>query len=376
MKIGLMLRAFSEKGGVGVYTRNVTKELLDLDETNDYVLFYSEDQHLGTHAGRPNVEERVLNAPHKLWWDQVAVPRACRRERVDVLFHPKFSVPILAPCKTSMVLHGAGWFIPEVKHFWSAPQRLYALATMPIYCRRADAVMAVSHITTKVFTEKFHLPEGRVRTVHLAPGRNFHRVEDPQLLQKVATDYGLPEQYILTLSGFDRGPRKNIETILQAFRRVRGKVPQKLVVAGRDCHRFRELVSIDDPGFWDDVIFPGWVDQKDLPAMFSAASLFLYPSKMEAFPIPLTEAMACEVPIITSKIFGLKEVAGDGGVLIDPDSIDEIEAALLEALSDAQALQSLSEMSRIRGQVFSWDRCAGETLAILNSLGPATDSDS
>ena len=110
--------------------------------------------------------------------------------------------------------------------------------------------------------------------------------------------------------------------------------------------------------------------------MFSAASLFLYPSKMEAFPIPLTEAMACEVPIITSKIFGLKEVAGDGGVLIDPDSIDEIEAALLEALSDAQALQSLSEMSRIRGQVFSWDRCAGETLAILNSLGPATDSDS
>ncbi len=363
-----MLRAFGEKGGVGVYTRNVTRELLDLDDRNEYLLLYSDPQHLGTHADRPRVSEQVLTAPHKLLWDQVAVPRACREAGVDVLFHPKFSVPLFAPCKTSMVLHGAGWFIPEVKHFWSLPQRIYARLTMPLYCRSADAVLAVSDITTRVFSKKFNLPDGRVRTVYLAPARQFHKVEDPASLAAVREKYALPDRYLLTLSGFDRGPRKNIETILRAFQQVREKVPHKLVVAGRDCHRFRETVDMGDASFWDDVIFPGWVEQTDLPMFYSGADLFLYPSKMEAFPIPLTEAMACGVPIVTSKVFGLAEVAGEAGILVDPDSVDEIASSILRVLTDDDLHAELARQSEKRGREFSWERCAGETLGVLNGL--------
>jgi glycosyltransferase involved in cell wall biosynthesis len=363
-----MLRAFGEKGGVGVYTRNVTRELLDLDDRNEYLLLYSDPQHLGTHAGRPQVSEQVLTAPHKLLWDQVAVPRACREAGVDVLFHPKFSVPLFAPCKTVMVLHGAGWFIPGVKQFWSLPQRIYARLTMPLYCRNADAVLAVSDITTRVFTEKFNLPDGRVRTVYLAPGRQFHRVEDPASLAAVREKYALPDRYLLTLSGFDRGPRKNIETILRAFQRVRGEVPHKLVVAGRDCHKFRETVDMGDASLWDDVIFPGWVDQSDLPMFYSGADLFLYPSKMEAFPIPLTEAMACGVPIVTSKVFGLAEVAGEAGIMVDPDSVDEIASSILRVLTDDDLHAELVRQSEKRGREFSWQRCAAETLGVLNGL--------
>lgn len=368
MKIALMLRAFGEKGGVGVYTRNVTRELLDLDDENEYLLLYCEPEHLGTHAARPRVTERVLRAPHKLWWDQVAVPRACRRESVDVLFHPKFSVPVFAPCKTAMVLHGAGWFIPEVEHFWTPAERAYARVTMPIYCRRADAVMAVSDITTEVFTRKFNLPEGRVRTVYLAPGRHFRRIEDARILEKARADYGLPEKFVLTLSGFDRGPRKNIGTILRAFQTVRQRVPHKLVVAGRDCHRFRETFRPDDADFWEDVVFPGWVDQQDLPAFYSAADLFLYPSKMEAFPIPLTEAMTCGTPVVTSNVFGLREVAGNAGLLVDPDSVGEITQAVTRVLGDESLMAELSAKSRQRAKRFTWDICAETTLATLVGL--------
>ena len=108
-----MLRAIEEKGGVGVYTRNLTRELLDIDRENEYVLFYSSAAASGQFADRPNVRERVLRGSGKFIWDQMAVPWACLREGIDVLLHPKFTVPFLAPCPAVMVVHGADWFIPR-----------------------------------------------------------------------------------------------------------------------------------------------------------------------------------------------------------------------------------------------------------------------
>ena len=101
MRIGLMLRAFDEKGGVGVYTRNIVEELLRLDRRNQYVLFYRDRQNLGRFSGYENVSERWVRGHGKVAWDQIAIPLVCRRERVDVLFHPKFTAPLLAPCSTS-----------------------------------------------------------------------------------------------------------------------------------------------------------------------------------------------------------------------------------------------------------------------------------
>lgn len=112
MRIALMLRAFDEKGGVGVYTRNLVEELLRIDRRNEYVLFYRSRSNLGRFASYPNVRERWLRGGNKAFWDQISVPLACRREHIDLVFHPKFTAPLLAPCKAIMVVHGADWFIP------------------------------------------------------------------------------------------------------------------------------------------------------------------------------------------------------------------------------------------------------------------------
>ena len=118
MRIGIMLRAFDEKGGVGVYTRNVVRELLALDRSNSYHLFFMNEDNLGRFAGVRNVTEHLVGGANKAYWDQVAIPWACRRNRIDVLFHPKFTVPLMAPCKTVMVVHGADWFMPEQAVFY------------------------------------------------------------------------------------------------------------------------------------------------------------------------------------------------------------------------------------------------------------------
>ena len=98
MRIGIMLRSFDEKGGVGVYTRNIVKELLQLDRKNEYALFYANPSNIGRYSYYSNVSEHWVRGSNKATWDQIAIPRACRRENIDVLFHPKFTVPFLAPC--------------------------------------------------------------------------------------------------------------------------------------------------------------------------------------------------------------------------------------------------------------------------------------
>ncbi len=367
MRIGIMLRTLHERGGVGVYAKYITEELLARDRENEYVLYYLGRSHVGTFAHYSNVEERPLKTTNKAVWDQISVPLACRRDRIDVLFHPKFTVPLLAPCPSVMVLHGAGWFIPEHQKYWGAMDVRYLRLVMPLYCRRAKAILSVSNVTTDIFTRLFRLPEGKVKTVYLAPGKHFSRVEDTAILDSVRKRYGLPEQFVFTLSKYPGGDRKNIDGIFAAYEAVHGTTDHKLVVGGKNCDKFRDDYHLPSDGFGKDVLFPGYIAQEDLPAVYSLASVFLYPSNMEAFPIPVTEAMACGTPLITSTGNGLKEIAGEGAVLVDPREHSAIAAALDHVLQNEDVRTSLGQKGLERSKMYSWEKCASETLDVLEN---------
>jgi glycosyltransferase involved in cell wall biosynthesis len=246
--------------------------------------------------------------------------------------------------------------------------RKYIRLMMPVYCKKASAIISVSQITTDTFNQLFSLPKEKVKTVYFAPGKQFKRIENESILQNIRANYDLPEKFILTVTGYDRGPRKNIKGILEAYKIHHGKTPHKLVIAGKDCYRFKEDYAIPDHGYGGDIVFPGWVDQKDLPAFYSLADLFLYPSIVEAFPIPITEALACGTPIVTSNANGLKEIAGDAALFIDPQKPEEIAGAMCRVLSDSAVQSDLSSKGLQRAQVFNWRKCATETLGIIESL--------
>jgi glycosyltransferase involved in cell wall biosynthesis len=139
-------------------------------------------------------------------------------------------------------------------------------------------------------------------------------------------------------------------------------------VGGQDCHLLRDRYNIPEEGWGADVLFAGWISQQDLPAVYSMASLYLYPSNLEAFPIPVTEAMACGTPVITSNTNGMKEIAGDAAVLVDPGDPDQIATALSRVLEDASLRDALSRRGLQRSERFSWDLCAAETLAYLERI--------
>jgi glycosyltransferase involved in cell wall biosynthesis len=370
MRIAIMLRSIDEKGGVGVYTRNIVKELVQLDRHNEYLLFYSNPSNVGLFSGHTNVREVWVKGRSKAVWDQVAIPRACRTEKADIVFHPKFTVPIFTPCKAVMVVHGADWLIPEQARFYPWWDLTYMRLMLPLYFRKSSAVISVSQETTDNFNRILRLPADKIQTIYFAPARYFRKVVDPAVLQQVKARYQLPAEFILTLTKRGGARRKNLGQVFRAYARYHETTqrPHKLVIGGKDCHLFREEFGIPNDGYGKDIYFPGWIDQTDLPAVYSLADLYLYPSNLEAFPIPLTEAMACGTPILTSKVNGLKEIAGDAAMLIDPSDTEQIANGLARILSDAELSQALSRKGLERSSQFSWDLCAKRTLALLEKV--------
>jgi len=368
VRIAVMLRTLDEQGGIGVYSRNLVETLLEIDSANEYLLLYRSAFQLGRYAGRPRVTEHLLKSRGKAWWDQVSVPLACRRFNADLVLHPKFTVPLLPGIPAVMVLHGADWFLPGAAQFYGRLDRAYMRLFMPLYLRRAAVAISVSQLTTDDFRRIFRLPEGKVRTVYFGPARHFRRVTDETALAAVRAKYGLPGQFLFTLSKTgDRG-RKNIGGIFEAFARLHGKIPHQLVVGGKGCEQFRDEYRLPAEGWGRDVLFPGWMDQADLPAVYSASELYLYPSMQEAFPIPITEAMACGTPIVTSRANGLEEIAGSAALFVDPQDSNEIAAAVQRVIGDPGLRQRLVAEGLERAQIFSWEACARQTLTILEEV--------
>jgi len=181
----------------------------------------------------------------------------------------------------------------------------------------------------------------------------------------------LPERFILTLTKRAGDRRKNLGQIFKAYAAYHEQAanPAKLVVGGKDCHLFKAEYGIPDAGYGVDILFPGWIDQQDLPSVYSLADLYLYPSNLEAFPIPLTEAMACGTPIVTSNVNGLAEIVGDAAILVDPQDAAAIAGAVHRVLSDSDLQQNLSQQGLARSRRYTWDACAAQTLSILEDSG-------
>ncbi|HEX7335994.1 MAG TPA: glycosyltransferase, partial [Gemmatimonadales bacterium] len=143
----MMLRAIDDVDGQGIYIRELCNALFALDTHNEYVAFYNTEAQKGRYRHRPNVREVVVPGRRKLLWDQVQVPLAARRCRVDVLFHHKFSIPLAAPCPTVVQQRGTEyWSHPEFyTGFWGRLDQLYNRLAIPLYCRRAKRVLTNSN---------------------------------------------------------------------------------------------------------------------------------------------------------------------------------------------------------------------------------------
>ena len=367
MRIGVMLRHYEQQeGGVKVYTKKVLPLLFTLGRAHQYLLMYQNPKLLGTYSGYPNVEERVVRMPGTVPWDQIGVPLAARKQRLDILFNPKFTVPLLWPGKKVFVLHGSEWFvIPE--HFRRHDQ-WYFKNFVPLYCRSATAFIAVSQAVKDDVVKYVGVSPDKVHAIHngFDPGV-FHPVPDPAQRQTVRDKYRLPERYILWAGQVES--RKNVARLLRAFARVKDRYPHQLVLAGEQ--RFTtsaELSVVEDMALGDRLVFPGWIDHQDLPAVYVMADLFAFPSLYEGFGIPLIEAMACGCPIVTANTCAPPEVCAGAACLVDPLSVEDIAAGMRKVLDDPALRESMRARGIERARDFGWERCVRQILDMFEHM--------
>jgi glycosyltransferase involved in cell wall biosynthesis len=380
-----MLRAVGEYDGAGVYIRKLMDALLAMDRENQYVLFYSGREQLGTYGGRPNVREVLVRAPGKLAWDQIAVPRAARRARLDVLFHHKFSIPVLAPCPTVVQQRGTEyWTFPEYYRAWGDRlNALYNRWSIPLFCRRAARVLTNSDSLAAELEVLLEVPRDKMATVYAAADERFAPVTDPAVHARLCERYGLPSQpfFLMVVKGYARiegagqalCPRKNVEGTLLAYARAReadSRTPAMVILGAGVKDRLGPEVLRERFGLpADSVLIPGLIDHGDMPAVYSMAGALLFPSYYESFGIPLVEAMACGCPVITSTAPACPEVVGDAALLVDPDDEDGLTAAMLRVVREPALAADLGRRGIERAGQFSWHDSARRLLTELERVG-------
>jgi glycosyltransferase involved in cell wall biosynthesis/ubiquinone/menaquinone biosynthesis C-methylase UbiE len=298
----------------------------------------------------------------KVWFEQVALPRACRKYKIDLLHVPYFGSPLFSPCKTVVTVHDLIMLVLP-QHRGSLLVRAYT-SLVSAAAKRANIIIADSHCTKRDVAKLLGIPEQKVRVVYLACEEHFQPVQDPAQLSDIRRKYGLEDKFVLYLGGLDW--RKNVASLIRAFTHVGGS--WQLAIAGEPFSSRSPLYPdltevVQQAGAKDRVKFLGLITEEDKPALYSAASLFVFPSLYEGFGLPPLEALACGTPVLCSNASSLPEVVGEGAMLFDPQNEDELGQALASLLSSEALRSELREAGLRQARRFSWRQTAKETLA-------------
>jgi glycosyltransferase involved in cell wall biosynthesis len=344
------------KTGVEHYAKQLILHLAQIDRENQYVLYLrSAPQAWLTQLPR-NFKIKVI--PFPVFWTQIRISLEMLFNPVDVLFIPASALPLIHPKHSVVTIHDVAWkYFPES---FTGFNRNFLEWSTGFAVKRASQIIAVSE-STKRDLVKFYSVEGRkISVVHHGYEESDKKMENGK--QPVIS---LPEKYVLFLSTLQ--PRKNLETLIDAFRQLKAENPEishKLVVAGGKGWKYEGILEKIQKNK-DIVEYLDYVKDSNRFRILEKADLMVLPSLYEGFGMTILEAFAANVPVATSKVSSMPEVAGDAAAYFDPSSTAEIKNAIKNILQDKNLGENLRQKGRERLKDFSWDKAAKETLAVF-----------
>ncbi len=347
-----------QRTGTENYSLHLIRHLLAFKDQR-YRLYFNAAPPPGLFPQSDNWEARVIPFP-RLWthlrlsWEMVRRPP-------NLLFVPAHVIPLIHP-RSVVTVHDLGYlYHPGAHRAWD---RLYLDLSTRFNASVASQIIADSEATKNDLVQKYHLSEERITVVY--PGCNLEPVIDETGWERVRERYHLPDKYILHLGTLH--PRKNILRLLEAFQSLVRDFPDlHLVLAGKRGWLYEEILYKAE-GLGGRVHFPGYIASEDLPALMRGARLFILPSLYEGFGFPILEAMAAGTPVVCSNASALPEVAGDAALLVDPHDVEAMRETTRRVLEDEALRAELVERGLERAKIFSWERCARETLSVLKKV--------
>ena len=301
----------------------------------------------------------TANPALRVAWEQLAQPWALRRVQPDLLHSPAFVTPLLSSLPAVVTVHDLSFV--RFPHLFRPANRLYLRTMTRLAVYRARQVIAVSNHAADETARLLGVARDRVQTVYHGIDPRFHPYPQETVDEFRAARH-LPPRFLLYLGTLE--PRKNLVRLVEAFAALR-EPGIKLILAGAKGWYYETLFArVEQLELQDKVLFPGYVPPDELPLWYNGATAFVFPSLYEGFGMPVLEAQACGTPVITSDSSALPEAAGDGALLVDPEDVKAITAALHRILTDADLRATLRQRGLAHAARFTWQRTAAETVAV------------
>lgn len=409
------------KSGTEWYAYYVIRWLAKLDDKNQYILYSDKPlrgglqdlrtyQHYGE-RNKPvydkegyqeikspfnNFRAKILKWPFENFWTLGRLSWEFLGRRPDVLFMPTHTLSLIHPRKTLITIHDMGFTQYQELYkkekigprgFWwrllNALVFVFSLGKYRAYTtdylfwstrhalKRAQKVIAVSETLKQDILSATALKPEKVQVILNGYNtRIYQKISDEEKISSVLGKYGIERPYLFYVGRLDK--RKNIPALIEAFAIMKSRnkeLRHKLVLVGDAFFGYDEInYMIEEFGLSEDVVLPGWVEELDVPALYSGAEVFVFPSLYEGFGIQLLQAMSCQVPIAASNIPVMKEIAQDAALYFDPSLRFKIAEALQEICTNKELRETLKSRGLERVKNFSWQKTAQETLNIINRL--------
>jgi glycosyltransferase involved in cell wall biosynthesis len=356
-------------GGNESYAANLIESLARIDNVNEYTLYVTTAEGLERYQQRwSNFTVRSTRPHTPLIRIPFTLSAELRKSPVDVL-HVQFTAPPFCPCPVVVSVHDLSFeHLPQT---FKRRSRTQLRLTVRHSVRKAARVLTPSEHTRNDVIETYGIDPERVDVIPIAASPRFGPVSDDKELQRVRHTYGIDSDYILCVGSIQ--PRKNLVRLVKAYALLRNMRPAdklpKLVFVGKRAWLYDEtLRAIDETGIRDSVILTGYVPETDLPALYSGALCFVYPSFFEGFGLPPLEAMQCGVPVIIGNRTSLPEVVGDAALAIDPFDVHAITGAIEDLINKPILRDELRVKGFARAHLFDWHDTARRTLRVYERI--------
>lgn len=415
----------NHKSGTEWYSYYLIRWLSKLDKDNQYILYsdcplegglinlksyehsenseenfeisFDKDGYQKLDSKYDNFRGRVLKWPFKYFWTQGRFSLEMIFNRPDILFIPAHTLPIIHPRRSVVTIHDIG-FVKDIRLYEKeamGPENVsgrkilnilvsiitggkyransidYLRWSTEFALKHAKKIITVSEFTKQEIVDVYKTKAEKIKVIHNGYNKDlFKKIDNTEKIREVLDKYGIDQPYLFYVGRIEK--KKNIPALIEAFAIMRENnkdIKHKLVLAGDASFGYDETkYMMREFDLVNDILLPGWVDERDVPYLYNGADAFIFPSMYEGFGIPLLQAMACGAPIAASNRTSIPEVAGDAALLFNPDYVLSIADAMAKIINDQRLRDELIVLGQERIKDFSWEKCAKETLKEFNLL--------
>jgi len=371
MVIAIMMRAMDQDSGFRAIVENLVENLIQQSNKHFFLLIYNSRKNFGRFANYKNVKEVLARLKNKFIWDQLIVPYIAVKEKADLIFNPKFSVPLFSPVPVAICLQENGFFTNP--QYYEKLDVLYQRIMMPLYVKKSDILFSISKYALEINKKILNINPKKIEILYSGVNEKFKPIDDNYEIQKFKQKYTLPEKFILSVTRVDhpgiQGSTsfyggKNPEVTYRAFKKIRNKIPHYLVFAGKRIKEYLEYTEGNDADFTR-IIFTDFIQYDEMPLLFNAADLFVNAAPNEGFGMVNVEAMACGKAVVLADSGASAEVGENAAIFAQAGNANDFAEKILFILShpEDKALAEKASLNKVKE--FSLKKSARKCIEIF-----------